>query len=125
VLGNTREAVKKELATDPTWRQVIGEANTAELQPFSIWVSADQRYATPVWINAERVEQAIARLASVGVRVARVRRGHSGNSRNSHRGGSPIGNTTLENLPCEENRCQFDFSFGQPFSQPVNVTVLR
>jgi hypothetical protein len=90
VLGNTREAVKKELAADPRWRQVIDQASTAELQPFSVWVSADQRYATPVWINAEGVEQAIARLAWVGIRVARGTQDHSENSKNSHRGGSPI-----------------------------------
>lgn len=123
VLGNTRGAVKKELASDPVWREVIGEANTAELRPFSVWVSAGQRYPTPTWIDAATPEQAIAGLASVGVRVAQVMRGHSENSKNSHRGGSPIDNTTWEILPYEQNRCRFDFSFGQPFGQPVNVTV--
>jgi hypothetical protein len=125
VTGGTPKAVELMLSRDPTWREVFDQASTEGMRRFDVKLSAGQRYATPLLIEADGIEQAIARLVSVGVTAVEVKHfaGNQTSNENAHTPQTPWKNTTMEFEGCEENRCQHDFFFGgTTFGQPMGWT---
>jgi hypothetical protein len=121
VMQTTREAMDKELDRDPTWREVLSRPGD-RYRLFRVKVSAGQRYAADVWIEASRSDEAAARLRLIGLPDAKVKKGRSENSRNSHGGQSPKNRYPLDFVPRESAGDHLKFYLAAPFGTSFGWT---